>query len=98
MYVQHAAHRLYPERVKELIRRSHEMLVPTFIVISDKWSVGKQELATKESEVAELVDQACPPPECTRTAGGARPPPAPARPATRRWAPTSAASWWCSSR
>ena len=75
MYVQHAAHRLYPERVKELIRRSHEMLVPTFIVISDKWSVGKQELATKESEVAELVDQACPPPERTRTAGGARPPP-----------------------
>ena len=39
MYVQHAAHRLYPERVKELIRRSHDMLVPTFVVISDKWSV-----------------------------------------------------------
>ena len=35
------------------------MLVPTFVVISDKWSVGKQELATKEAEVAELLDQAC---------------------------------------
>jgi len=60
VYVQHAAHRLYPERVKELIRRSHDMLVPTFVVIADKWSVGKQELATKEAEVAELLEQVGP--------------------------------------
>jgi GTP-binding protein EngB required for normal cell division len=60
VYVHHAAHRLYPDRVKELIRRSHDMLVPTFVVLSDKWSVGKHELATKEAEVAELLAQVGP--------------------------------------
>ena len=55
VYVQHAAHRLYADRVSELIRRSHEMLVPTLIVISDKWSVSRAELANKEAEVAELI-------------------------------------------
>ena len=57
VYVQHAAHRLYPDKVAELIRRSHEMLVPTFLVIADKWAVGKPELATKQEEVSALIDE-----------------------------------------
>ena len=56
IYVQHASHRLYAERVRELVTRSHAMLVPTLIVISDKWSVGKAELATKEAEVKDLIE------------------------------------------
>lgn len=59
-YVQHAAARLYPEKVMELVRRPHDLLVPTFIIISDKWAVSKQELATKEAEVAELIRQVGP--------------------------------------
>lgn len=55
VYVQHAAHRLYPERVRELISRSHAMLVPTFVLISDKWAVDKAALATKEAEVRAMV-------------------------------------------
>ena len=42
VYVQHAAQRLYPDKVGELLRRSHELLVPTFVVISDKWSVDQK--------------------------------------------------------
>ena len=49
--------RVIPERITQLLEKSHTLLVPTFLLISDICSVGDEELNQVRAALKAVVDK-----------------------------------------
>lgn len=56
VYVHKAGNpRLYQDHIKTLLGRAHALLVPTFVIIADKWSADKESIERLQSGVRDMV-------------------------------------------
>jgi energy-coupling factor transporter ATP-binding protein EcfA2 len=57
VYVHRVTMRVIPERIADLVSKSHRLLVPTFIVLSDVCSVDDDELKEVRERITAIADE-----------------------------------------
>jgi len=58
VYVHKAGNpRLYKEHIKALLTKAHTLLVPTFVVMADKWSADEPSRQILERDIKEMIDE-----------------------------------------